>query len=127
MQSLILHYTDAVLGLARNPEVLVITAAHRLAFDGDFSVTNRQHGEQQRAAESTDRCAQRHEVRGFEMYDAIVVTLDQVQQLDGGEMIAVHRDQPEFAPAAGMNPDRVARTAMLFRRRQVFVLNLDLH
>ena len=38
-----------------------LRAAHRLAFDGDFGVSDRDHAEQQGAADTADRGAQGHE------------------------------------------------------------------
>jgi hypothetical protein len=40
---------------------LPVAQACRLPFEGDFSVTNRDHGKQQGAPDTADRGAERHE------------------------------------------------------------------
>src|SRR6202011_373790 len=46
--------------IAQLPMVLAIAPARPVFFDGDFGVADRDHAEQQRAAESADHGAERH-------------------------------------------------------------------
>src|SRR5438094_692089 len=68
MQSAFLHCTNA----DWFPE-LAVAPARRLLFERDFGIADRDHPEQQRAAQPADRGAERHE--GKEHQDAAIAHL----------------------------------------------------
>src|SRR5882757_10970915 len=66
------------------PPLLPVAAARGLLFDGYFGVTDRDHAEQQRAAQSADRGAKRHEGKEHQRA-AIAFKTGGFEQFDPGE------------------------------------------
>jgi hypothetical protein len=98
---------------------LPLAPAHRLAFDGDFGVADRDHAEQERAAEPADRGAERHEGEEHQ-HPAIAFKAGGLEQLEPGEPAPMPSAAPPSAPSIRPNntSNAIFMGVFLYRQRE---------